>query len=206
MSVMATQFEIDMVTNGMYVMGLALTFFAIGWEIFFKSPKPSMRRIATAVCIGLILCFSSFVYSLSRVISIRETSCKDDVYVEKERDHIKFDVPVTLSMSNISVTTGDGETLPFLYKNIDETQYVSGLCGGRSWTYTAHRLIIDDKNAARQKILVAWDTEFGRETRELVYPSRWFVLLMAIAPVVLALLGVAILSYLAESEKGCPTT
>lgn len=127
MNVMVTQFEVDMVLK---VMSAINGMIGLLGGMFF---------------------FGSFACSFCGISSIQGTPHKDGVYVEKDQDYVKLDVPVTLSMSKISVTTEDGKKLPFSYRNVDEMHYVSGLCGGHSWRYTAHRLIIDDKVAKRKK-------------------------------------------------------
>lgn len=204
MNVMVTQFEVDMVLKVMSAVGFCLICLAIGRGIFDRSIQEYSKARYINGMIGLLggmFFFGSFACSFCGISSIQGTPHKDGVYVEKDQDYVKLNVPVTLSMSKISVTTEDGKKLPFSYRNVDEMHYVSGLCGGHSWRYTAHRLIIDDKVAKRKKILVAWDTEFGRETIELAYPLRWVLLLTAVIPVVLTMLGGAILSCLLKRNE-----
>ena len=204
MNVMATQFEVDMVLKVMSAIGFCLICLAIGRGIFDRSIQEYRKAYHINSMIGLLggmLLFGSSASSIFGMSSIQGTPHKYGVYVNKHQDYVKLDVPVTLSMSKISVTTEDGEKLPFSYRNVDEMHYVSGLCGGHSWRYTAHRLIIDDKVAKRKKILVAWDTEFGRETIELAYPLRWVLLLTAVIPVILTMLGGAIVSYLLKRDE-----
>lgn len=204
MNVMVTQFEVDMVLKAMSAVGFCLICLAIGRGIFDRSIQEYRKAYHINRMIGLLggmLLFGSSASSIFGMSSIQGTPHKYGVYVNKHQDYVELDVPVTLSMSKISVTTEDGEKLPFSYRNVDEMHYVSGLCGGHSWRYTAHRLIIDDKVAKRKKILVAWDTEFGRETIELAYPLRWVLLLTAVIPVVLTMLGGAILSCLLKRNE-----
>ena len=203
MNIMATQSEVQMVLVGMEVIGLCLIFFAIGRGIFggIVQYSKAHRLNAMVGLLGGVLFLSPFGVSVFGMASIRETSGSDDIRIEKERDHIKLDVPVTLSMSNVSVTTEDGEKLPFFHQDIDETHYVSSLCGASSWRYTAHRLVIDDKDAQRKKIVVAWDTEFGRKTTELAYPPRWFLGIIVMFPVVSWLLAWAVISYLLKRDE-----
>lgn len=203
MNIMATQSEIQMVLVGMEAIGLCLIFFAIGRGIFGGIVQYSRAHRLNAMVglLGGVLFLSPFGVSVFGMASIRETSGSDDIRVEKESGHIKLDVPVTLSMSNVSVTTEDGEKLPFFHQDIDETHYVSGLCSTSSWRYTAHRIVIDDKDAQRKKIVVAWDTEFGRKTTELAYPPRWFLGIIVMFPVVSWLLAWAVISYLLKRDE-----
>lgn len=199
---MATQSEVQMVLVGMEVIGLCLVFFAIGRGIFggIVQYSKAYRLNVMVGFLGGMLFLSPFAILASGMASIR-ASGSDEVYVRKESDHINFEVPVTLSMSNVSVTTEDGEKLPFVCKDIDETHNVSGLCGGRSWRYTAHRIVIDDKDAQRKKISIAWDTEFGRKTTKLAYPSRRLLGIMVMLPIVLSLFIWEVMSYLLKRDE-----
>lgn len=203
MNVMATQSEVQMVLVGMEVIGLCLIFFAIGRGIFGRVVQYSKAHRLNAMVglLGGMLFLSPLGISVLGIASLRGTPDSDDVCINKESDHIEFDVPVTLSMSNVSVRTEDGEKLPFVCKDIDETHNVSGLCGGRSWRYTAHRIVIDDKDAQRKKISIAWDTEFGRKTTELAYPPRWFLGIIVMFPIVSWLLAWAVMSYLLKRDE-----
>ena len=203
MNVMATQSEVEMVLVGMEAIGLCLIFFAIWRGIFggIVQYSKAHRLNAMVGLLGGVLFLSPFGVSVFGMASIRETSGSDDIRIKKEKDHIEFDVPVTLSMSNVSVTTEDGEKLPFVCKNIDETHSVSGLCDGHSWRYTMHRIVIDDKNAQRKKIVVAWDTEFGRRMTELAYPPCWFLGIIVMFPIVSWLLAWAVISYLLKRDE-----
>ena len=174
MNTMATQYEINMTLIGMKTIGLCL-FFVVGLRMFFDKPTSCSKTYplnGIMIMLGLAFYFSAGLISsdISSVFSIRETFYRDDVSVSKTQDYIRLDVPAVLSMSGISVTAG-GKKLPFIYKNVDKT----------------HKLIIDDKAVEREKILVEWDTEFGRNTIELAYPPRWLLLLVAVLPVILTI-------------------
>ena len=88
--------------------------------VFGKIVQYSKAHRLTAMVglFGGVLFLSPFGVSVFGIASLRGTPDSDEIQINKKSDRIEFDVSATLSMSNVSVTTEDGEKLPFVCKDI----------------------------------------------------------------------------------------